>query len=262
MLWFKHYNDLSRDEGVSAYLDSSQDRYAAYGFLNLVLEIIAERMDFKHGDPKCCATFSKREWARLTNSHVNRVAKYLPHLEVIGWVSVEFDGSNYRVEIPKLLEWRDEYSRKSGGGPDKVAQNRTEENRSEQRESNAALSESQQKRVPVDESQQDFVLTPERRAWAEAMRRDIDIDFETEKFRVYPFDKALFNPVAAWKKWILDARPTAPNRANGTIVYDSRRQLVEMGPLLGIKQGTDEPEDAYLARVKEANDKRIASMDS
>lgn len=262
MLWFKHFNDLSRDEGVSAYLDSSQDRYAAYGFLNLVLEIIAERMDFKHGDPKCCATFSKREWARLTNSHVNRVIKYLPHLGVIGWVSVEFDGSNYRVEIPKLLEWRDEYSRKSGGSQDKVVQNRTEEKRPEQRESNSALSESQQERVPVDRSQQDFILTPDRRAWAEARRPDIDIDLETEKFRVYPFKRPPSKPEAAWKKWILDARPASTNRASGTIVHDTRRQLLEMGPLLGIKQGPDEPEAAYLARVKCANDKRIASMDS
>jgi hypothetical protein len=120
MKWFKHQADLSRDEGIRQYLDESSDRLAAYGFFMLVLEILAERMVFQFGDPKCWVSFSKRQWALLTNCHVNRVVKYLPSLGVIGWVSVEFDGQNYRVEIQRMLEWRDEYSRKKGLAPESI----------------------------------------------------------------------------------------------------------------------------------------------
>jgi hypothetical protein len=132
MLWFKHFNDLSRDEGIRAYLDDSDDRFAAYGFFILIMELVCERMIFQYGDPKCSVTLSRREWARVTDCHTNRVNKYLPKLGVIGWVSVEFDGDYCTVEIPKLLEWRDESSRKSGRIPEGVAQRRGEEKRKEE----------------------------------------------------------------------------------------------------------------------------------
>jgi len=263
MKWFKHHCDLSRDEGASVYLEQAgKDSLTAYGFLLRILEVIGEKMSANEGDRHCSAEYSQKGWSKVLDCHVHRVQKYMELLPHIPWVSVEFDDSKYRVTVPKMWEWRDETTRKSGKGPEHVAQNRPEQKRPEQRESNAALSGGQAERVPVDRSQQDFVLTPDRRAWAEANRPDIDIDFETKKFRVYDFKRPLSNLEAAWKKWILDARSTLPNRASGTIVNDSRRQLLEMGLLLGISQGPDEPEDTYLARVKQANDKRIASMDS
>ena len=262
MKWFKHPTDLFRDEGIRAYLGSFQDQITAYGFLILILEIVSERMNSEEDDPKCAVTFPVRDWARLTNCHVNRVNKYLACLPETGWVSLKFDKGNCTVEIAKLLEWRDKDRRKPRKSRNKDAQNRTEEKRLEQRESNAALSESQQEEVPIDRSQRDFVLTPDRRAWAESKRPDIDIDFETEKFRVHVFPTPPVNIDAAWRKWIINARPTSSSRANETVVHDGRRQLLELGPLLGIQQGSGEAEDAYLARVREANDKRIANLNA
>ena len=132
MLWFKHFNGLSRDEGVRAYLDDSDDRFAAYGFFMLIMEIVCERMIFKHRDPKCSVTLSRREWARVTDCHPNRANKYLPKLGFIGWVTVGFEGDYCTVEIPKLLDWRDESSRKSGSVPEEIAQRRGEEKRKEE----------------------------------------------------------------------------------------------------------------------------------
>jgi hypothetical protein len=48
----------------------------------------------------------------------------LGKLEVTEGVTVEYEGSNIRVTIPKLSNWEDEYLRKSGQGQDKVAQKR------------------------------------------------------------------------------------------------------------------------------------------
>lgn len=123
MLWFKHYSDLSRDEDVSRYLDEAgRDRVIAYGFLMHILEAIASRMNAAEGHLVCTATYSLSQWGRITYSHPNRVMKYLRLCEVIGWVQVEFEGSSCKVSIPKMVEWRDETTRKSGVLPERVAQ--------------------------------------------------------------------------------------------------------------------------------------------
>ena len=45
MKWFKHYSDLSRYEDVARMMDESgRDQLAVYGFFNLVMEHIAEKI--------------------------------------------------------------------------------------------------------------------------------------------------------------------------------------------------------------------------
>jgi len=132
MRWFKHMSDLSRDEGVSRYLDAAgSGRVTAYGFLTFLLEAIASRMDSTQGHLVCTATYSIPQWGRITYSHPNRVRKYLRLCEVIEWVQVEFEGSSCTVSIPKMVEWRDETTRKSGVLPEQVAQKREEKKRRE-----------------------------------------------------------------------------------------------------------------------------------
>ena len=127
MKWFKHDSDLQRDEGVARYLDAAgKDRVTAYGFLMFVLEAIASRMDASVGHLVCSATYSIAHWGRITYSHPNRVRKYLGLCEVIGWVLVGFEGGTCRVSVPRMVELRDEWTRKSGVPPDKVAQSRAE----------------------------------------------------------------------------------------------------------------------------------------
>ena len=145
MKWFKHLSDLPQDEGISRYLDAAErDRVAAYGFLMFVLESIASRMDANKGHLVCSATYSITHWGRITYSHPNRVRKYLGLCEVIGWVHVGFDADTCEVSVPRMVEWRDEHTRKLGVTPEKIAQSRQEEIRKEKRENkgNPALSES------------------------------------------------------------------------------------------------------------------------
>jgi len=104
MKWFKHMSDLPRDEGVARYLDKAgKDWLVAYGFLALLLEAIASRMDPNVGHLVCTATYSITQWERITNCHHNRVMKYLRLCEVIGWVRVEFEGSMNRPRSSRHL---------------------------------------------------------------------------------------------------------------------------------------------------------------
>lgn len=137
MRWFKHMSALSRDEGVMRYVDAcGGDAVEGYGFLMLVMEAIAEQIDAK--SPTCGLTCELRQWSRITYSHHHRVTKYMGKLVEIGWVTVEKVGSRIEVRIPKLLEWRDEYQRKSGLRPDKIATEQKSDRKqdSEQKESN------------------------------------------------------------------------------------------------------------------------------
>ena len=131
MRWFKHMSALSRDEGVMRYIDAcGKDAVEGYGFLMFVMEALAERLDAM--SPTCSLRCELRQWSRITYAHHHRVSKYMGKLEVIGWVTVAKVDSTIEVKIPKLLEWRDEYQRKSGLSPEKVA---AEKNSDQKRDS-------------------------------------------------------------------------------------------------------------------------------
>ena len=117
MRWFKHMSQLTRDEGVSRYFESN--RLAGYGFMILVLEAVAERMDLA-GD-RCAATYSRSEWARITRSTTRSVSKDMAELRAVEWIIVTTEDDQITVDVPKMVDWRDEYTRKkSGQAPDTV----------------------------------------------------------------------------------------------------------------------------------------------
>ena len=264
MKWFKHMTDLSQDEDIARYLDESgRDQATAYGFLVLVLETVASRMGAK-GDPNCSATYSISQWQRLTYSHANRVMKYLRLCKVIGWVQVEFEGSSCKVTIPRMVEWRDEYSRKSGHTPDKVAQSRADKSKEEKRESkdDDSLSDGLAGKKASRYPPHDFTVTQELRAWATEKRPEIDIDFETEKFMLWEFDPPTSDWNKRWRKWILDAKVNPSGRQFGNTTSDRKQDLAKMAPLLGMQQGSDESESDFLDRIEEANNRRIDGLSS
>jgi hypothetical protein len=130
--WFKHLSNLNRDQLISDYLgECGKDAAEGYGILMLLFENVAENMNGPNALPEL--TLSLPQWSRRLYSHHNRVSKYLGNLEVTGGVTVEYIEDKVKVIIPKLLELKDEYSRKSGHAPDNVAQKRTEEKRTEEK---------------------------------------------------------------------------------------------------------------------------------
>jgi len=264
MRWFKHMSDLPRDEGVARYLDEAgKDRMAAYGFLIFLMEAISSRMNTNQGDDVCSATYSITHWGRITYSHPNRVRKYLALCEVIGWVQVGFEGGSCKVDVPRMAEWRDEYSRKSGHTPDKVAQKREEQNRLEQRESRdeGAFSGCQKAKGARLSPPPDFEITDSLQEWAVKNYPSVDIHKETDKFVRHEFPTPHTNWDNAWKNWIQNGYEFQ-QRHNGSSAKPNRKdQLLKLGEDLGMGKRSDESEDEYCDRVEKANDKRIENQE-
>jgi len=263
MKWFKHMSDLPRDEGVARYLDKAgKDWLVAYGFLALLLEAIASRMDPNVGHLVCTATYSITQWERITNCHHNRVMKYLRLCEVIGWVRVEFEGSTCKVSIPRMVDWRDERTRKSGVLPEQVAQSREEETRSEQRESrdksahSGCLTAEGARFSPPP----DFKITDSLQEWAAKNFPSVDIQKETEKFLRHEFPTPHTRWDNTWKNWIQNGHEFQ-QKHNGISAKPSRKEaLLGFGKELGLVKGSDESEEQYCDRVEETNKRRIENL--
>ena len=263
MRWFKHMSGLSRDEGVCRYLDAANDRQAAYGFLIRMLELVAEKMTPTGGAKECTLEYSLREWRRILDCNHNRLKMYLPLLDVIPWVSVELAESFYRVSVPKMLIWRDEYTRKSGQTPDNVAQSRADQSRTDQKESrdDGSLSGDLAKGLASRSPPHDFKVTNKMKEWATSRRPDVDIDLETQKFMVYEFPKPKTDWVAAWEKWILGANPNQFNQRGTVALTDRSQEMLKIAEFLRISVKDGESNTDYLKRVERANQERIKNLD-
>ena len=118
MRWSKHMSDLRNDEQVAEYLDTCRDRHSGYGFLMTLFEVVAAALD--KGCTRAVAAYSLASWCRLCATKPTAIRHKLDTLREAGVINTESVGNSIEIEIPKLLIWRDEYSRKSGATPDTV----------------------------------------------------------------------------------------------------------------------------------------------
>ena len=119
MKWFKHMSDLRSDPEVADYLDQAgRDRMASYGFLMTLFEVVSNNMTLD--DPNPQATYPLSTWRRLCDVSAQMWASKLRALCKVGVINVSEHENKLRVEIPKLLNLLDEYTRKSGATPDRI----------------------------------------------------------------------------------------------------------------------------------------------
>lgn len=119
MRWFKHQAQLRRDPDIADYMARcGRDRVTGYGMLMMVMEVVAERMDAQSS--QAAVIYPTSTWLQLCGVHALTWHKYAKLMRSSGVVSIEEVEGNCRVEIPKLLLWRDEYSRKSGQSPESL----------------------------------------------------------------------------------------------------------------------------------------------
>lgn len=122
MRWFKHKSDLRDHPQIRNFLDQCGDPLAGYGFLMSVMEVVSASIE--KGDTLATVSYSTRNWCRYCDVHHHKLKKFMDLLSVTsgveGYVTAISEGSNIRVTIPKLLIWRDEYSRKSGQNQERV----------------------------------------------------------------------------------------------------------------------------------------------
>jgi hypothetical protein len=119
----KHYTKIWDDESVARLVAcGGKDGLALYGAFWRVMEIVAAQMDSTND--QCSITYSVNRWSLLLSVRGSHLRHYLGHLNDSGLVTVEWTGSDIRVTIPKLLQLKDEYSKRSGHYPEQ----RTEQN--------------------------------------------------------------------------------------------------------------------------------------
>jgi hypothetical protein len=122
MKWFKHYSDASDDEFIAKL--ESQFGLEGYARWWKILEIISKQMDETN---RCHAEYPVDKWKRLLSIKQEKFLKlFLNFCQTSSKLSVNFSETFIKVECAKLLELRDEHTRKlrskSGVTPDKVAQ--------------------------------------------------------------------------------------------------------------------------------------------
>lgn len=136
MKWFKHYSDASSDE----FLSELEDLFGLEGYARWwkLLEAVAAQMD---SSGRCSASYSWTKWQIFLRGKRKNLEPFLQFLSDKKKIHFQLQlGSNsvatqlqlscnqkanqniLEIKIPKLLELRDEYTRKSGHTPDNVAQ--------------------------------------------------------------------------------------------------------------------------------------------
>jgi len=129
MRWFKHLSAARNDERIADLEDRAG--LEGYGFFFKMLEIVAEAMD---NSDKCDATFSVSRWARQVNVTTKKFLFLVQCCADVGLMSVQcqsdvspISSRKITVKIPKLLKYKDDFSKKSGQTRDNVRHGRKNE---------------------------------------------------------------------------------------------------------------------------------------
>ena len=106
MKWFKHDSDAFMSEGVDALI--SNGGFADYGRWMRLLEIVSSKMD---KTPRCHVDFSIAKWCSLLGLKQKKLSSFLKLTENKLKTKVVYYGNNIRIEIPNLLNKRDNYTK-------------------------------------------------------------------------------------------------------------------------------------------------------
>ncbi len=116
MKWFKHMTDAQDDEFI-AELESQYRGFDGPGRWWRLLEIIGKHVD---QTGKCEAIYSVSQWCQKLKVTRSGLLKFTNLVVIWGKVETKTIDTRMLIRCPKLLEIRDEYTRKSGQSPDKL----------------------------------------------------------------------------------------------------------------------------------------------
>lgn len=258
MKWFKHMSDASEDEFLSGL--EAIFGWEGYGRWWKILEIIAKQMD---KSDKCSACYPWSDWQRLLKGKKGKLEEFLIHCEKKNKIYLRYNdafqvhsdfisdsfpvhfgnktemkgkqnGNVLEIYCPKLLEFRDEYSRKSGQSPDttpdKVAPDiriKKEDIRKEKKESIVrsdlfALTSEDENVINSKKGTRlssDWELSEE---WGEWAKKEYNLTYdeiilEESKFKDYWISRADKGAIkkdwfAVWRNWV---RTTIERKNNG-----------------------------------------------
>ena len=109
MRWFKHLTRSHEDENLCKIID--RFGIEGYGIYWIILERIAGNMD---GTETPSLEISIRNWSKSVGISPKKLQNFVRFSADLGCFLAIFSGHSLRIECPKLLKYKDEYSRKSG----------------------------------------------------------------------------------------------------------------------------------------------------
>lgn len=157
MRWMKHMTNARDNETLSELMECFGAE--GYGVWWIILELIASQMD---KSDKCHARYSLKKWARSCHVSVKKftkIAEFLSKHEQFSVKKCDKTDDFLIIECPKLLKFRDEYSRKSGQTHDKV---RKKSGATPEQKQNRTEQEEKQEQEPSS-SEEEFYLTKKKR---------------------------------------------------------------------------------------------------
>jgi hypothetical protein len=112
--WFKHLSMAHTDAAVSAILEEMGAE--AYGVWWLILEDIASPME--KNSRETFAIHSDVKWSQICYCSARKFRSIANRLQEKGLIVCTSIDNRLKIDVPKLLKFRDEYSKKSGHSPD------------------------------------------------------------------------------------------------------------------------------------------------
>lgn len=125
MRWIKHLSLAHADEAISFVLE--EHGAEAYGAWWLILEDIAAPMESGKMEP--IASHSVVKWAQICHCSARRFRSIANSLAQKNLIVVESDLDRIRIEVPNILKYKDEYSKRSGETPEQDREHIQKESR-------------------------------------------------------------------------------------------------------------------------------------
>ena len=129
MRWFKHETDATHSEKLALLV--AEFGFEGYGRYWRIMEIVAERMD---ASDRCHAELPEKEWLRLLSVRRPLLSRYLLVICQLFNIKVITNGLLIRIEIPNLLEKRDNYTTNLQAANNKLANRSRSRSRSRKEE--------------------------------------------------------------------------------------------------------------------------------
>lgn len=107
MKWFKHFSNARHDEFITWL--RSEYGMEGVGRWWTILEVVAEQMEPQGGS--CSAKHPWTEWSSFLKQKRNKMSLFLKQIENKSKIKLTDYGNVLEIEIPKMLELRDNYSR-------------------------------------------------------------------------------------------------------------------------------------------------------
>lgn len=258
MKWFKHDTDCSDSEGLNYLLEI--EGFAGYGRWFRLLEIVARKMDNTN---RCYIEYSANKWASLLGLKQKKLKTFLELSENKLKTKVVYSDNIIRIEIPNLLNKRDEYTKKSRQAPDNVLPKKEEERKKNKEE----RKEEGEKKVlheakPASQEKNKLKISDEE--WLGSLRRNkayegLDIEVIHGKMLAWCELKGKKPTRARLLGWLnREERPLTGNAPKPTtsagIAMEYLRKKAKQEEKNNVQTGNGEIIDISIAGISESKD--------